>query len=52
MSHELKYVYPYNQAISFLGLYPGEILGYGKGHGQEFYCNIVCISKNLEWESG
>lgn len=21
-------------------------------HGQEFYCNIVCIGKNLEWESG
>ena len=30
MSHELKYVYPYDQAVSFLGLYPGEILGYGK----------------------
>ena len=30
MSHEFKYVYPYDQAISFLGLCPGEILGYGK----------------------
>ena len=52
MSHEFEYVHPFDQAISLLGLYPGEILGHGKiRHGQEFYCNVVCISKNSEQES-
>lgn len=45
-SHEFEYVPPYDQAISLLGLYPGEILGHGKiRHGQEFYHNVVASVK-------
>lgn len=52
MSHKFEYVLSYDQAIFWLGLYPGETLGHGKTRqGQEFYCKVVCISKNSEQES-